>query len=285
MSYNPNIQLVECPRDAIQGITHFIDTEKKVAYINQLVRSNLFEYIDCGSFVSPKAVPQMQDTAAVLADIELINETRLLAIVANERGAEAGLKSNNLAFLGYPFSISETFQQRNANSNITESFQRVKHIQQLLAGGSKELIVYISMAFGNPYGDMWSLDLVVDWISKLSALGVKRFSIADTTAEAIPEQINELFTAIYNIFPRLDFSIHLHSSRPMAALKIEAAYAAGCRRFEGAFLGYGGCPFAKDELVGNIPMEMLIDRFQSAPPAAVFPLMDGFQNMITPYGV
>lgn len=274
------IQLIECPRDAIQGIKSFIPTAKKITYINQLMESNVFDCIDFGSFVSPKAVPQMQDTVQVLEGLEKKNDTKLLAIIANERGAEIAKPLPNIDFLGYPFSISETFQQRNANSTVEQSFQRIEHIKNIMVGGRQELVVYISMAFGNPYNDPWNTDLVLDWIEKLSALGISRFSIADTTSEATPESIKMLFTLIKHTFPKLEFSIHLHSRAENALLKIEAAYGAGCRIFEGAIMGYGGCPFAQDDLVGNIPMEMLLHRFKTLNENEMQALLAGFQELI-----
>lgn len=277
---NDVIQLVECPRDAIQGISRFIPTDKKIDYINSLIASDLFAYIDFGSFVSPKAVPQMQDTAAVLEGIEKRNDTKLLAIIANEKGAEIGSKLEKIDFLGYPFSISETFQQRNANSTVEQSYQRVQNICDILSSGKQELVVYISMAFGNPYGDPWNQELVLEWMDKLSALGVKRFSIADTTSEAFPQQIEGLFGAIKTRFPDLELSAHFHSRVENALLKVEAAYRAGCRQFEGALLGFGGCPFAQDELVGNMPMELLLDYFHKVKTTEIVNLLDNFQELI-----
>lgn len=284
LSNKKSIDLIECPRDAIQGISGFIPTERKIAYINQLLASGLFEYIDFGSFVSAKAVPQMSDTAAVLDGLDK-RDTKLLAIVANRQGAEMGTAFEKIDFLGYPFSISETFQKRNANSTIAESFDRVKHICDLLQHKNQELVVYISMAFGNPYGDLWHEDLVLQWIDKLAALGIKRFSIADTTSEASVEAVYTLFRLVAGNFANLALSMHLHARVEEALLKINAAYDAGCRRFEGAFLGYGGCPFAKDDLVGNIPMELLLDRFNKGNIEQNMRLMDAFQNMISHDGV
>ncbi|HLT88486.1 MAG TPA: hypothetical protein VKZ57_12905 [Sphingobacterium sp.] len=280
MSNKETIQLVECPRDAIQGIQHFIPTAKKINYINQLIDSNLFYCIDFGSFVSFKTVPQMQDTVQVLEGIEKKNGTKLLAIIANEKGAEIAKPMYNIDFLGYPFSISETFQQRNANSTVEQSFQRVENIKNIIASGNQELVVYISMAFGNPYNDPWNTDLVLEWIEKLSALGISRFSIADTTSEASPARIKMLFTLIKHTFPTIEFSVHLHSKEENALLKIEAAYHAGCRIFEGAIMGYGGCPFAQDDLVGNIPMEMLLRRFKNPNEDKIQGLLEGFQELI-----
>jgi|SRR5690606_35423032 len=280
MSDKQAIQLIECPRDAIQGITHIIPTDKKIEYIHQLMDSQLFDCIDFGSFVSPKAVPQMADTLEVLEGVEKKGDTKLLAIIANERGAEIAQPFEKIDFLGYPFSISETFQQRNANSTIQQSYQRVEGIKNIMASGKQELVVYISMAFGNPYQDLWNMDLVLEWIEKLSELGIYRFSIADTTSEASPECVKKLFTGIKHTFPEQEFSVHLHSRVENAGLKIEAAYEAGCRIFEGALMGYGGCPFAQDDLVGNIPTEMLLRSFKNPKDEKIQGLLEGFQELI-----
>src|SRR5690606_15821485 len=234
MSDKQAIQLIECPRDAIQGIKHIISTEKKIAYINLLMDSHLFDCIDFGSFVSPKAVPQMADTARVLEGIEKKGNTKLLAIIANEKGAEIAQQLDKIDFLGYPFSISETFQQRNANSTIAQSFQRVAGIRNIMRKGKQEVIVYISMAFGNPYKDAWSTELVLDSIEKLATLAVTRYAIADTTSQAYPESIKMLFTLLEHTLPAWEFSHHLHSGEEEALLKIKAAYEAGRRIFEGA---------------------------------------------------
>lgn len=279
MLNSSEIKLVECPRDAIQGIGDFIPTQKKITYINELLASGLFEYIDFGSFVSPKAVPQLADTVAVLDGLEK-GKTKLLAIVANERGAEVASKLRQIDYLGYPFSISETFQRRNANSTVEESLERVKRICGLLQSGNQELVVYISMAFGNPYGDLWHEDLVLQWIDRLSDLGVNRFSIADTTSEASVEAVSTLYGLVADQFTGIELSLHLHARIEEAILKVNAAYEVGCRRFEGAFLGFGGCPFAKDDLVGNIPMELLLDRFGKGNQEENMLLMEAFQKMI-----
>lgn len=279
MLNNSELKLVECPRDAIQGIGDFIPTGKKITYINQLLASGLFEYIDFGSFVSPKSVPQLADTLAVLDGLDK-GKTKLLAIVANERGAETASKLKQIDYLGYPFSISETFQQRNANSTVEESFERVKRIADMLSAGEQELVVYISMAFGNPYGDLWNEDLVLKWIERLSNLGIRRFSIADTTSEASVEAVSTLYGHVAQQFLKLELSIHLHARIEEALLKVDAAFEAGCRRFEGAFLGFGGCPFAKNDLVGNIPMELLLNRFKKGSPVQNIKLMEAFQTMI-----
>lgn len=279
MSY-PKIKLIDCPRDAIQGLHDFIPTHKKIAYINKVLASNLFEYIDFGSFVSPKAVPQMQDTAALLEGIHKDNNTKLLAIIANEKGAEIASKYDKIDYLGYPFSISETFQRRNANSSIAESFDRVLHIMDKISNGNQELVIYLSMAFGNPYGDHWHPELVLGWADKLKTLGIKRFSLADTTAQASSFEVKELFTLVKDTHEELDLGIHLHAHPQSALLKIEAAYEAGCTRFEGAMMGYGGCPFANDDLVGNIPMEMLLDRFEKGDSDLRLSLLQSFDDLI-----
>ncbi|MGX1640508.1 hydroxymethylglutaryl-CoA lyase [Sphingobacterium sp.] len=275
------VTLVDCPRDAIQGILYQIPTEKKIAYINQLIKSQVFDCIDFGSFVSPKAVPQLSDTQAVLEGLEKDDQVKLLAIIANKRGAEIGSEMEKIDYLGYPFSISETFQKKNTNASISQAYEAVKEILGIMGRNEKqELVVYISMAFGNPYGDHWDMDLVSEWIYNLNAIGVRNFSIADTTSEATPDSIKDLFHKITKEFTDIPFSAHFHSPIESALLKVDAAYSAGCRRFEGAVLGYGGCPFAKDELVGNIPSELLVDRFNKANFDTMSGLMQGFQNLI-----
>jgi hydroxymethylglutaryl-CoA lyase len=240
----------------------------------------LFDCIDFGSFVSPKAVPQLSDTVEVINGLEKNDQVKLLAIIANIRGAEIGSQIDKIDYLGYPFSISETFQKNNTNANIAQAFETVKEMVDIINKGNQELVVYISMAFGNPYGDHWDMDLVSQWVSNLKNIGVKNFSIADTTSEATPESIHDLFHKLTKEHEDIPFSVHLHSPVESALLKIDAAYAAGCRRFEGAILGYGGCPFAKDELVGNIPSELLVDRFGKGSFEDVSKLMQGFQNLI-----
>lgn len=280
MSNLKNIALIDCPRDAIQGIKEFIRTKKKIEHINKLIASGLFECIDFGSFVSPKAVPQMMDTAEVLTGIIKEQNTKLLAIIANLKGAIMAKEFDKVDFLGYPFSISETFQKRNTNSTIEESYEAVKAILDN-KGQHQDLVVYISMAFGNPYGDEWNEDLVVSWIDKLKSLGIKRFSIADTTGEANPEMVNSLFSLVSKEFFDLELSVHLHSRSEDALSKINAAYEAGCRKFEGALMGFGGCPFAKDELVGNIPTELLLTRFELATASEITNLKNSFINLIS----
>jgi len=281
MSNNNNVTLVDCPRDAIQGIQYQISTDKKISYINQLIDSQIFDCIDFGSFVSPKAVPQLSDTLAVLDGLNKDDKVKLLAIIANKRGAEIGAEIEKIDYLGYPFSISETFQKNNTNASIAQAYDTVKDILEIMnSKGHQELVIYISMAFGNPYGDYWDMDLVSEWVSNLKDLGVRNFSIADTTSEATPDSISNLFHKLTKEFNDIPFSSHFHSPIESALLKIEAAYSAGCRRFEGAILGYGGCPFAKDELVGNIPSELLVDRFNKGNFESVSELMEGFQKMI-----
>ncbi|MGB7528345.1 hydroxymethylglutaryl-CoA lyase [Sphingobacterium cellulitidis] len=279
---NDKVTLVDCPRDAIQGIKQQISTQKKITYINELIASKIFDCIDFGSFVSPKAVPQLSDTQAVLEGLEKNDQVKLLAIIANKRGAEIGSAFQKIDYLGYPFSISETFQKNNTNASIAEAYDTVQDILEIMdKKGQQELVVYISMAFGNPYSDYWDMDLVSEWVSKLNEIGVRNFSIADTTSEATAESIKQLFHKLNLEFQDIAFSAHFHSAVESALLKIDAAYSAGCRRFEGAVLGYGGCPFAKDELVGNIPSELLVDRFHKGNFESMSKLMQGFQNLIS----
>ena len=256
------IILVDCPRDAIQGISKPISTEKKVIHLKNLIESEAFDWIDFGSFVSPKAVPQMADTVEVLKQLEIESKkTKLLAIVVNEKGAETADSFPEVSYLGYPFSISESFQKRNTNASIEESFSRLKNINEIAKNSNKELVVYISMAFGNPYGDFWSSQLVLDWIEKIEEFGIKEFSLADTTSEAKLEDISSLFEKCILQFPKARIGSHFHSKKEDSLSKIKAAFDAGCRKFDGAILGYGGCPFANDDLVGNIPSEDLLDFF------------------------
>ncbi len=281
MSYN-DIQIVDCVRDAIQALDQHIPVQQKIDYINLLLSSNAFACLDVGSFVSPKAVPQMADTASVMAGLQKTNATKLSVIVANERGVKAALEYDHIDYLGYPFSISETFQQRNTHSSISESFDRVKAMQELTAAGNKEMLLYISMAFGNPYDDPWHADLVLHWIQQLQDFGINHFSIADTTAEATTSSITEVFSLVNQHFPDLKPAIHLHSRPENALAKIDAAYDAGCRRFEGAILGYGGCPFAQDNLVGNMPTELLLRRFEKSSIEELQPIITAFQELVKP---
>ena len=251
------MKIIECPRDAMQGIKQFIPTQTKVNYINSLLKIG-FDTIDVGSFVSPKAIPQMQDTADVLKQLDLSgSKSNLLAIIANTRGAEQACQFNEIRYLGFPFSISETFQQRNANSSIAESLVRVEEIQNLCIKYQKELVVYISMAFGNPYGDLWNSGIVINWTRKLSDLGIKIIALSDTIGVSNKESITYLFSHIIPEFKNIEIGAHLHSTREKALEKIEAAYYSGCQRFDVAIHGFGGCPMAADDLTGNLATEDL----------------------------
>ncbi|MCB9359718.1 MAG: hydroxymethylglutaryl-CoA lyase [Flavobacteriales bacterium] len=256
------IKLIECPRDAMQGLHTFIPTEIKANYINQLLKVG-FDTIDFGSFVSPKAIPQMRDTAEVLAQLDLsTTKSKLLAIIANQRGANDAIQFNEIDYLGFPFSISETFQQRNTNSSIIESLKRVEEIQTLCVNNNKKLVVYISMAFGNPYGDVWNSDIVIDWTKKLADLGVEIIALSDTIGVSNQENISTLFGDIIPEFSNVEIGAHLHTTPDTWLEKVEAAYQNGCRRFDGAIKGFGGCPMAKDDLTGNMATENIIQYFK-----------------------
>ncbi|WP_454879983.1 hydroxymethylglutaryl-CoA lyase [Sphingobacterium detergens] len=274
------VVLVDCPRDAIQGLHNFIATDKKVKHINALIESGLFDVIDFGSFVSPKAVPQLADTKEVLNGVLKNDRVKLLAIVANLRGVQEAVQEEKIDFIGYPFSISETFQLRNTNRGLDDSYQQLKEMKILADTYGKTLVVYISMAFGNPYGDPWSVDLVEEWIDRLMQLGVAEFSLADTTSEANVGQITDLFGLVRMRYPQLAIGAHFHARREDSLAKVQAAYDAGCRKFEGALLGYGGCPFAKDDLVGNIPSEILLDLFDRGSLTEKMALEESFRQMI-----
>jgi len=242
----------------MQGLHDFVPTDKKAAYINRLLQVG-FDTIDFGSFVSPKAIPQLRDTADVLSKLDLSStRSKLLAIIANYRGAEDAVKYPEITYLGFPFSISETFQQRNTNSGIAESFETVKRINQLCTSTGKQLLVYLSMGFGNPYGDVWNAAIVTQWASKLVSQGIGSIALADTIGAATPVQISTIYPKLCSEFPETEFGIHLHSTPNTWREKIEAAYQAGCRRFDTAINGYGGCPMAADELTGNIATENLL---------------------------
>jgi hydroxymethylglutaryl-CoA lyase len=258
------LKLVECPRDAMQGLHDFIPTHVKVDYINQLLKCG-FDTIDFGSFVSPKAIPQMRDTADVLSKLDLQNtNSELLAIIANVRGAEDAIQFDEINYLGYPFSVSEEFQLRNTNATIEESFKRVEAISNLCVANNKELVVYLSMGFGNPYGEEWSADIVLKWAKRLKEdLGVKIMALSDTIGTATLENVDYLFRALIPSMPDVEFGAHLHTRPEYAQLLVESAYNAGCRRFDGAIKGFGGCPMAKDDLTGNMPTEEMITYFDS----------------------
>ena len=256
------IHMVECPRDAMQGWKHFISAAKKVEYINALLKVG-FDTIDFGSFVSPKAIPQMADTKEVISQLSMVNSrSKLLAIVANVRGAEDAAVYDEITYLGFPFSISSTFQQRNTNSTIQESLQRVEEIQKRCIKNKKELVVYVSMGFGNPYGDEYNEEIVMQWVDKLTGMGIKIISMADTVGLAIPTQVSSILNKVIPQYPEIEIGVHLHSTETNWKQKIDAALQAGCKRFDGALKGIGGCPMANDELVGNMNTELLIPYFE-----------------------
>jgi len=257
------VKIIECPRDAMQGLHDFIPTEVKAAYINQLLKVG-FDTIDFGSFVSPKAIPQLKDTAEVLNQLDLSSiKSKLLAIVANQRGATDACNFEEINYLGFPFSISETFQQRNTNASIEESLTRVADIQNLCVQHKKELVVYISMAFGNPYNDEWNSDIVIEWTNKLADLGVNIIALSDTTGVSTPENISYLFGNIIPEFNNVEIGAHLHTTPTTWKEKVNAAYQNGCKRFDGAINGFGGCPMATDDLTGNMATENIIEYFNN----------------------
>jgi hydroxymethylglutaryl-CoA lyase len=256
------VKIIECPRDAMQGIkSHFISTEAKAQYINALLRVG-FDTIDFGSFVSPKAIPQMRDTVEVLSKLDLSNtQSKLLAIVANIRGAAEASQFEEITYLGYPFSISENFQMRNTGKTIAESIEILNEILSIAAKTNKEVVAYLSMGFGNPYGDPWNVEIVSIWTEKLSKMGVKILSLSDTVGSSTPKIIDYLFSNLIPAYPTIEFGAHLHTTPTSWFEKVDAAYKAGCNRFDGAIMGYGGCPMAKDDLTGNMPTEKLVSYF------------------------
>ena len=257
------VEIIECPRDAMQGIPHFIPTEVKVKYIKQLLKVGFYG-LDFGSFVSPKAIPQMADTALVTEALsQEAGETKLLAIVANVRGALQAAGYPIIKYLGFPFSISETFQLRNTNASIDESLERVEDILEICHKSNKEAVIYLSMGFGNPYGDPWSPAIARDWVAHLHNVGVNTISVSDTVGVGVPDTIGALFAELTSSFPSIKFGAHLHTQKNNWEEKVEAAYTNGCRRFDGAILGMGGCPMAREELTGNMPTENLISYFSS----------------------
>jgi hydroxymethylglutaryl-CoA lyase len=263
MHKEEHIKLVECPRDAMQGWPHFIPTEKKTAYLNALLKVG-FDTIDFGSFVSPKAIPQMADTKEVLKGLQLeAVKSKLLAIIANKRGAEEALVYDEISYLGFPFSVSETFQLRNTNSSIATSFETVSEIQNLCIKSKKELVVYISMGFGNPYGDAYDENIVFEWVNKMAELDIKIISLADTVGLATKEQVDRITRYLINELPHIETGVHLHSAPHNRKEKLDAALAAGCRRFDAAIKGIGGCPMAGDDLVGNMDTEFMINHFKT----------------------
>ena len=257
------VKIIECPRDAMQGIKAFIPTQKKVQYIQSLLRVG-FDTIDFGSFVSPKAIPQMADTAEVLSQLDLSNtKSKLLAIVANTRGAVDASKHKEINYLGYPFSISENFQMRNTHKIIAQSVVTLQEILNIASKSNKEVVAYLSMGFGNPYGDPWNVEIVGEWTERLSNMGVKILSLSDTIGSSNPENISYLFSSLIPSYPDIEFGAHLHTTPSTWFEKVNAAYLAGCKRFDGAIQGFGGCPMAKDELTGNMPTEKLLSYFTS----------------------
>jgi hydroxymethylglutaryl-CoA lyase len=256
------MKIIECPRDAMQGIDEFIPTDKKVNYINSLLKVG-YDTIDVGSFVSSKAIPQMRDTAEVLKKIDRSNTTsKLLAIIANLRGAKDAVQFDEVNYLGFPFSISETFQIRNTNSTIAESLVRVEEIQKECTKHKKQLVVYLSMAFGNPYGDAWNSDIAIHWSYKLYQMGIRIIALSDTTGVSNPENITTLFSSLIPALKDMEFGAHLHTTPDKWEEKVKAAYNSGCRRFDSAIKGYGGCPMASDKLTGNMPTENLLSYFK-----------------------
>lgn len=257
------IKIIECPRDAMQGIKQFIPTERKVSYIQALLRVG-FDTIDFGSFISPKAIPQMQDTAEVLAQLDLSQtRSKLLAIIANTQGAIVAAGHSEIQYLGFPFSISENFQMRNTHKTIAESLITLQEILEIADKSNKEVVAYLSMGFGNPYGDPWNTEIVGEWTQKLSDMGVKILSLSDTVGSSTPDVISYLFSNLIPKYPKIEFGAHLHTAPDKWFEKTDAAYQAGCRRFDGAIQGFGGCPMATDQLTGNMPTEKLLSYFTS----------------------
>ena len=256
-----NIKIIECPRDAMQGWENWIPTEKKIEYLNQLLKVG-FDTLDFGSFVSPKAIPQMADTAEVYEALDE-SDTKLLAIIANLRGAETAVNFPRIKYLGFPFSISETFQQRNTNSSVSEAFKTVEAIQNLCEKFDKKMVVYFSMGFGNPYGDIFNPEIVADWAEKMSNLGIRIIALSDTVGVADAHTITQLYSSLITAYPKIEFGAHFHANQDNWQMKIKTSLAAGCRRFDGAIGGFGGCPMAEDELVGNINTQNMIQFFEN----------------------
>lgn len=261
MQNSKGVQLIECPRDAMQGWSQFIPTEKKIEYINSLLRVG-FDTIDFGSFVSPKAIPQMADTKDVIKGLDLQDtSSKLLAIVANLRGAEEASVFDAITYLGFPFSVSETFQQRNTNSTIAQSLERVEEIQNLCIKTGKKLVLYISMGFGNPYGDLYTEEIVFEWVNKMVSMDIEIISLADTVGIATAQQVYDITSYLVESLPETVVGVHLHSTASNWKEKLDAAFKSGCRRFDGALKGIGGCPMANDELVGNMNTEWMLGYF------------------------
>ena len=253
------MKLIECPRDAMQGLHDYLSVEDKVRYINSILKVG-FDTIDAGSFVSPKAIPQLKDTAEVLSKLDMSStKSKLLVITANKRGAEEAVQFDEVSYLGFPFSISETFQKRNINSTIEDSLRRLDNVQNLCVKNNKKLITYFSMAFGNPYGDQWSPEIVANWVEKLiEESGVEILSLSDTIGTSKPDSIKWLFEHVIPNFPKVEIGAHLHTTPYAWKEKIASAIESGCRRFDGAIKGFGGCPMATDDLTGNMATENII---------------------------
>ena len=256
-----NVKIIECPRDAMQGVRDWIPTKEKAQFIQSLLNCG-FDTIDFGSFVSPKAIPQMKDTSELLSLLDLSStESQLLAIVANIRGAKDAIMYDQIDYLGYPFSISENFQMRNTHKTIAQSIETLKEILNLADSKNKKVVAYLSIGFGNPYGDPWNINIVGEWTEKLSNMGVKILSLSDTVGSSTPEIITYLFSELITKYPSIEFGAHLHTTTTKWKEKVSAAYLAGCRRFDGAIQGFGGCPMAKDDLTGNMPTEKILSYF------------------------
>ena len=273
------IKLIECPRDAMQGYSKFIKTEKKINYINNLLKVGFYA-IDCGSFVSEKMIPQMYDTPNVIKSlIKEESKTKIIVIVANERGALDASNYDQINIFGYPFSVSENFQIRNTNKTIKESINVLNNIIEISDKSNKEVVVYLSMAFGNPYGDPWNIEIVLDWIYKLKLLGIKTISLSDTIGISEPNQIKKILNAVNSEYKEIEFGAHFHSMSSDCYDKIKSAYSSGCFRFDGTIMGYGGCPMASSELIGNIPTEKLINFFKKKENNLKLNILD-FENAI-----
>ena len=261
--FNSKIKIVECPRDAMQGIKKFIPTDEKVRYLQSLLGCG-FDTLDFGSFVSPKAIPQMVDTAEVLSKLDLSKtKSKVLSIVANVRGAEDAVTHAEVDYLGFPFSISENFQMRNTHKTIAQSVETLQEIFNIADAANKEVVTYISMGFGNPYGDPWNVEIVGEWTERLAKMGAKILSLSDTVGSSDPETISYLFSNLIPKYPNIEFGAHLHTTPTKWHEKVAAAYESGCKRFDGAIQGFGGCPMAKDDLTGNMPTEKMLSYFTS----------------------
>ena len=257
------IKIIECPRDAMQGIKRWIPSDEKLSYL-QSVLSVGFDVVDFGSFVSSRVIPQMKDTDYIINNLDTTNtNSKLLAIVANYRGAVAACNYSTISYIGYPFSISEIFQMRNSNKTISESFDDLKKIKSLIEAKNKKLVVYLSMGFGNPYGEPWNLEIVEKWIQSLNSIGVETISISDTIGKAKKSDINKIYSFLIPRYSKIEFGAHFHSKPNEWYEKVNEAYINGCRRFDGAIMGFGGCPMAKDDLTGNVPTEKLLSFFNS----------------------